>query len=642
LRLLALAILAFGSQAVAAPTLDPLFTDHAVIQRDRPIHVRGRADPGERVTVTLGSASANTAAGPSGDWTVTLPAMRAGGPLTLTATGKAGSTTASDILIGDVWLCSGQSNMEYPLRRAMNGDEAIVGAGDDQLRLLAVPQRSAFAPVDSLDPGVRWEVAAPDTAREFSAVCYGMVRDLRAAEKVPIGAIDSSWGGTRVRPWIDEASMRALGDTDAPLLALYRSNPAAAAKRFGESWGAWWRQATGEAAGQEPWRSSGRLEWTAFPSLGYWEQWADPAFASFNGNVWARKRFTLTAGEAGKRATLSLGVIDETDVTWINGVPVGADFGWSQQRNYQVAPGLLKAGENELVVFIGDSWGAGGFAGPAEKLRLAFADGSSKPLGDAWEYSVEKRALPDSPHAPWESHTGLSTTYNAMIAPLGPLGLKGAIWYQGESDVGVSGYERRLAALMASWRRQFREPRLPFLIVSLSTFGKPASAPVASGWAEVIDQQRRAAAADPNAALVVAADLGDAGDLHPPNKLDVGRRAALAARRVAYGDAVASGPMPVSAAHDRARNVINIGFSGASGVLQSLGGAPIGFELCGEGQETCRYARARLSASVPVVEIELDGKPATRVRYAWADVPVMNIYDGALLPIPPCELRIRD
>jgi len=642
LRLSAFVILAFASQAAAAPTLDPLFTDHAVIQRDRPIHVRGRAGPGERVTVTLGPASASATANRSGDWTVTLPAMRAGGPLSLIATGRDGSVTASNILLGDVWLCSGQSNMEWPLRRAMGGDEAIASSGDRQLRILTVPQRTGFGPERSLSPDVRWEVASPDSVKEFSAVCYGMARDLRAAAKVPIGAIDSSWGGTRVRPWIDEASMHALGDTDAPLLAIYRRDPTAAAKQFGEAWGAWWRQTTGEAAGQEPWRSSRRRKWSPFPTLGYWEQWADPAFASFNGNVWARKRFTLTPGEANKRATLTLGVIDETDVTWINGVPVGADFGWSQERNYKVAPGALKAGENELVVFIGDSWGAGGFAGPAEKLRLAFVDGSSKPLGDGWEYSVERRTLANPPHAPWESHTGLSTTYNAMIAPLGPLGLKGAAWYQGESDVGVPGYNQRLAALMASWRRQFGDPKLPFLIVTLSTFGKPTSAPVASGWAEVIDQQRRAAAADSSAALVVATDLGDAGDLHPPNKLDVGRRAALAARKLAYGEEVAAGPVPVAAELDKGRNVIGVGFSGGSGVLRPLSGEPIGFELCGDAQETCRYARARLVASAPVVEIELDGKPATRVRYGWADVPIMNVYDEALLPIPPFELRIKD
>ena len=431
--------------------------------------------------------------------------------------------------------------------------------------------------------------------------------------------------------------MRSLGDTDAPLLALYRRDPAAAAKRFGEAWGAWWRQRTGETAGQEPWRASGRLMWSRFPKIGYWEQWGDPAFAGFNGSVWARTRFTLTREEAAEGATLSLGVIDETDVSWINGVAVGADFGWSRERNYSVEPGVLRAGENELVVFIGDSWGNGGFAGPANELRLSFADGSSKSLGDRWEYSVEKRALPNPPHAPWESHTGLSTTYNAMIAPLARLSLKGVAWYQGESDVGVPGYQARLAALMSSWRRQFADPKLPFVIVSLSSFGKPASIPMASGWAEVIDQQRRAASAEPNAGLAVVTDLGDAGDLHPPNKLAVGGRAALTARKIAYGEDVPAGPMPVSAT--RAGTGVAIAFTGVSESLQSLSGVPIGFELCAETQASCRYATASISGSSIV--IRGDGLPATRVRHAWSDVPVINVYDDTLLPIPPFELPIQ-
>ncbi|HXG82155.1 MAG TPA: 9-O-acetylesterase, partial [Sphingomicrobium sp.] len=214
MRLFALAILVSAGQAVAVPTLDPLFSDHAVVQRDRPIHVRGRADPGERVAVTLGTASATATTNKGGEWTVTLPPLAAGGPYILTATGSSGgAATASNILIGDVWLCSGQSNMEWPLRRAMGGDEAIAAANDSQLRMLTVPQRTAFGPERSLPREVRWDAATPDTVKEFSALCYAMARELRAAEKVPIGAIDSSWGGTRIRPWIDEASMRALGDT---------------------------------------------------------------------------------------------------------------------------------------------------------------------------------------------------------------------------------------------------------------------------------------------------------------------------------------------------------------------------------------------------------------------------------------------
>jgi sialate O-acetylesterase len=416
---------------------------------------------------------------------------------------------------------------------------------------------------------------------------------------------------------------------------LYRKDPAAAARRFGEQWGAWWREQSGDAAGQEPWRNSARLSWHPFQAISPWEQWQEPAFASFNGHVWARRRITLTAGEAAKGATLSLGVIDDLDQTWVNGVGVGSTFSWSAPRKYRLAPGVLRAGENEIIVNIGDSWGLGGFQGPAERLKLSFADGTEKPLGEGWELSVVPASAGNPPRAPWDTHGGLGTTYNAMIAPLGPLSLKGVAWYQGESDVGVPGYDRRIAALMASWRRQFRDPQLPFLVVALAGFGKPVSQPADSGWAALIDAQRRAAVADDRAALVVATDLGEQNDIHPPNKQEVGRRLALAGRALAYGDdGAALSPLPVAAS--REGEAVRVSFSHA---LRVIGGArPIGFELCAATQDSCRWAEARVDGNAVV--LVGDGKPVTRVRYGWSDFPVLTLYADDL-PAPPFELPVR-
>ena len=627
-----------SAAATAAPTLDPLFGDHAVIQRDRPIHVRGRAVPGERVSVRLGRLSASATADASGYWTATLPAMKAGGPYRLTVRGKDGKdVVANDLLVGDVWLCSGQSNMEWPLRRAMGGEDEAAQANDDQLRFLTVPQKASATPERMLGD-VQWQTITPQTAPHASAVCYFMAKELRRTQKVPIGAINSSWGGTRARAWMDEASVRAAGEsTDADLLATYRRDPGAAARVFAEQWGAWWRRQTGQAAGSEPWLASDRLTWRPVPKVTYWDQW-DPALGAFDGLVWARRRFTLTAAEAAKGATLSLGVIDDFDQTWVNGVGVGASFGWSLERDYRIAPGVLRAGANEVVVNVGDSWGPGGFAGPAEKLRLTLADGTVKALGEGWEYSVVNQKLESPPHAPWESHTGVAMLYNAMIAPLGPLGLKGIAWYQGESDVGLGGYARRMSGLIGAWRQQFGQPNLPFLQVALAGFGKPAASPTASGWAEVINDQRALAAADPAVGLAVATDLGVATDIHPPNKTDVGARLALAARRIAYGESdVNAGPMPIAA--KAAPGGVRIPVQGAAEALQSLSGPPLGFELCGPSQQSCRYATARLEGSS--IFLSSDRLPVTRVRYGWADYPILNVYDHALLPLPPFELAVE-
>jgi sialate O-acetylesterase len=439
---------------------------------------------------------------------------------------------------------------------------------------------------------------------------------------------------------MDEAAARAGGGAeDADLLALYRRDPAAAAKRFGEQWGAWWRTQSKDAPGQEPWRASERLAWKPFPAISAWESWGDPAFAEFNGYVWARRKITLTAAEAKAGATLSLGVIDDLDQTFVNGIGVGSQFGWSNPRDYKLGTSVLKAGENEILVNIGDSWGAGGFQGSADRLKLTLGNGQAKWLAEGWEYSVVPAAYGNSPRAPWDSHAGLSTIYNAMVAPLGEYGLRGVAWYQGESDVGVSGYDKRLAGMMKSWRRQFAASQLPFLVVSLANFGEPNALPRHSGWAELREEQRRAAAADPHAALVVAMDLGERADIHPPNKQEVARRLARAARALAYGGSEpASGPEAVRAR--RVGEAVVVEFSGVTGALQTFSStyAPA-FELCAETQESCRWAEAVAQNST--VRIAADGKPATRVRYAWGESPVTNLYDRAGLPAGPFELSVQ-
>lgn len=630
-------LLGAATAAQSAPILDPVFSDDGVIQRDRPVRISGSAEPGDQVIVSLAGQTRAVRADRRGRWTAELLPMKAGGPHRLTVTGAGGSTaSAANLLVGDVWLCSGQSNMEWPVRRSLNGEAEAQGASDDQVRLMTIAQKTALAPQTGFEEAPRWQPLSPESAAEFSAACYFMARDLRETQKVPFGLIDASWGGTRIRPWMDEPAARASGSGgDAQLLALYRRDPSAAARRFAEQWGAWWREQTDDAAGREPWNDSTAVEWSAVPSIEPWEQWGNPQFADFNGLVWMRRRFTLTPEEASQAATLSLGVIDDLDQTWVNGVGVGSSYGWDNAREYRVSPELLRAGENEIIVNIGDSWSFGGFHGPADQLRLTLADGQVKPLGLGWEYSVVPSGIDGPPRAPWDTHAGLGTIYNAMVAPLGPIGLRGIAWYQGESDVGVPEYDRRLAALMASWRRQFANPELPFLVVGLAGFGQPSSSPTESGWAQLQDEQRQAAMRDRWSALVPALDIGERRDIHPPNKQEVGRRLALAAHARVYGHPTGRiAPMPVAAR--RTPQGVQVDFSDA---LQTFSGdRPISLELCGETQATCRYAEGRVSGNT--VLLADDGRPVTRVRYAWSDFAIVNLYSDDL-PVPTFELPVR-
>ena len=355
--------------------------------------------------------------------------------------------------------------------------------------------------------------------------------------------------------------------------------------------------------------------------------------------VWFRKRFTLTRAEAARGATLELGAIDDQDEVWLNGRLLGGQAVWNAPRDYPVPPGVLKPGENEVVVNVYDTGGQGGFAGPAEVQRLTFDYRHAKPLGESWEYSVVGRDPGLPPRGVWDFPLGFTWIHNAMIAPLRDVGLTGVAWYQGEADVGMRGsYADRLGGMMTGWRRQFRSPDLPFLIVSLANFGAPQTGPADNAWAALRDQQRLAAARDPNAALVVAMDLGEITDIHPANKFDLGHRLARAARNLAYGATEPVGPEALRARRDGSN--VTVEFGGVTGALRSWSGTRLlAFELCAESSGTCRYADAAAEGST--VRISGDGRAATRVRYGWANSPVTNLYDDASLPAGPFELEIE-
>ena len=626
-----------ASSAAAAPSIDPQFGDHAVIQRNKPILITGSASPGEPLAITFAGTERSIVAGPDGHWQAAFPPQSAGGALTLAVSGAGGaSARSSDIAIGDVWLCSGQSNMEYPLRRALNGDTEVANAGDPDLRVMKVAQQLAPEPRKAFAKPPAWAPTTPESAKDFSAACYFMARELRASQKVPIGAIDDTWGGTPIRQWVDETAARAGGESAlVDMVEQYRSDPDAANRRFGESWGDWWRSHTGQLPGEEPWRASDRLSWKPVPALTAWDNWGNE-WKSFDGAVWARKRVTLTAAQAAQPATLSLGVVDDMDETFVNGVPIGGTNDWSSERNYALPKAALHAGVNEILVYIRDNWGPGGLIGPADKFKLSFADGSSASLGSGWQYSVIESDIGAPPTPPWQGVSGVSQIYNAMIAPLGPIGLAGVAWYQGEADVGVPGYDRRLTAFMADWRAQFRDPRLPFLIVGLAGWGKPVSHPVDSGWAELINEQRLAVDRDPRAALTSAIDLGEPNDIHPANKQEVGRRLALAAKTLVYPNSGGTvGPRPLGATRSGAGIVISF-----DKPLQTLSGANANaVELCGPAKGSCRYALASVEGNKLVVAA--DSQPIARVRYAWADYPLINLYDLDLLPVPVFELPVQ-
>ncbi|MBX3564311.1 MAG: 9-O-acetylesterase [Sphingomonas sp.] len=627
----------------APPSLHAMFQDHAVLQRDRPIAIWGDAAQGTVVTVAMAGNTAKAIADIDGHWRAELAAMPAGGPYTLSVTGPGGTATISDVLVGDVWLCSGQSNMEFQVRGAVNGAAEAAAGSDDRMRLLTVGKNVSASPERQFSAPVSWKRADPESVADFSAACYFMGRDLRISEKVPVGLINASWGGTAIDAWRSEASLAAdpTAHDRLALLAAYRADPAKAAATFAANWSPWWAGKAGGAP--EPWAAGAKGDWKTLPAFDYWETWGVGKLRAFNGVVFYRTEITLTAAQAQQGTALLLGPPDDLDMTWVNGIGVGTNTAWGVPRQYKLAPGTLKAGRNRLVVAIYDSWGNGGLTGTPEQRGIRLADGSVVPLPAArdWQYLV---AMPSSagepPRAPWDGITGLAGIYNGMIAPVGPYGLRGVAWYQGEADTGQpQGYADKLAGMMAGWRGQFDNDTLPFLIVQLAGWGPRNTAPIESGTAAIRDQQRRAAIEDIRAEIVVTVDLGDVKDIHPTNKQDVGHRLARAARVLAYGAVMSpSGAVPAVAV--REGDGITVMFVATKTALAaSDGGALTGFELCGAGPGTCRSVPAQLAGET--VRLDPGGRIATRVRYCWGDSPVCNLTDASKLPVTPFELAIQ-
>ncbi|HEY0333088.1 MAG TPA: sialate O-acetylesterase [Stenotrophomonas sp.] len=631
--------------AFAAPlALDPLFGDHAVLQREQPLQIRGQGVPRSPVEVSLAGQQARARVGADGHWHATLPALPAGGPYVLQVRSGDAEVRATDVLVGDVWLCSGQSNMELQVHRTLDSRSELLNAGHDDIRLLTVRQEASVVPRDDFATAPAWRRSDTDSVRDFSAACYYFARELKQTVDVPMGLINASWGGSRIQAWLSGGALAKTGlyrDQQA-VLARYASQPQQAAAQWGGIWQEWWQRQPGIVAGDAPWdpKAAPQATWAPAPAaLGAWEHWGVPALTAFDGMVWFRSHVQLTAAQAAQGASLAIGSADEIDMTWVNGRAVGSTYG-GDPRQYALPPGLLREGDNLIVVSVLDTYRDGGLIGPAEAQAVVLADGTRVPLSGGWQYRAMPVHFDSPPRAPWQSAAGLSTLYNGMVAPLRDFGLRGALWYQGESNTTEPAlYGKLLRLYREDLRRQFGRD-LPLLVVQLAGFGAPVSQPVESGSAALRDQQRQVAAEDPRSGLAVAVDIGERTDIHPANKQELGRRLARAARHVVYGQALApSGPDAVSA--KRERDVAVVRFGDVEQGLVAYGAAyPIGFELCGAAVGSCRYADARIDGGQVSLSLPA-GMDATRVRYCWADSPVCTLYDGNGLPAGPFEIPLH-
>jgi len=624
---LATALLAGASPAIAAPlAIDAPFGAHAVVQRDRAIALSGDAAPASTVTVTLDQTTVSTNADATGRWRIALPPHGAGGPYRLDVRNGDAALSLEDIAVGDVWLCSGQSNMEFTLRHAANADREVGDAANSMLRLYNVPRASAPVPLARFATPVAWQSASPVSAADFSAACFIMGRELQAHQGIAIGLISAAFGGSVIEDWISRDRLATLPRYRAQLALLdrYAIDPVGAKRVWAENLESWLGAAVRPPAG---------ANWRTVASLTPWESWGDGALADFDGTGYYRAHIVLTPAQAG-RATLDIGAVDDMDLTRVNGVTVGADDSWDKDRRYILPTGVLKAGDNVIDVIAVDTGGGGGMWGDARR-GLTLADGREVPLTD-WRFtpgpSLAQTGMPAG--FPWLGGSGRTTLYNAMIAPLHDYPVKGFAWYQGEANVAdAKGYAELMPLLVRDWRLRFGAQ--PFVIVQLAGFGPQVSEPVDDAWAQLRDVQRRVADGDPAVGLASALDAGQVYNIHPTDKQTVGHRLALAARHIALGEPVEDrGPSPLSVRREGQTIVVRF----AHGPLKLVGGGEaLGFELC-DAAARCHFVAGTLTGDAIAIA---DDASARQVRYLWQASPLVNLYNAAGLPASGFALPIN-
>jgi sialate O-acetylesterase len=531
------------------------------------------------------------------------------------------------------------------VNRTLDSRSEIARSANDSIRMLTLDLVNTLTPLEDVASVANWLPASPATVPEFSAACFYFARELQKTVKVPMGLINSSWGGSRIQAWMSADSLKGVSGNEEmlSLLEAQAKDPSVGLSHWSDYWQNWWHGHGGDRASPQPWGASTNVSsaWRSVPSSwGPWEEWGVPELANYDGLVWYRTSFLLNVQQAAQSATLSIGPVDEVDTTWVNGKIAGYTSGPGTDRNYPLDMNVLRAGENTVAVAALDTYLTGGMTGAPGERHVTLSDGTQIPLTGEWKYAIAPSGMGAPPRAPWEATGGETTIYNAMIAPLEPYTLQGVAWYQGESNTeDARNYAKLMTAWMADWRKRFDAPELPFLIVQLANYGPVATAPTESGYAELREAQRAVVAKDAHAGLAVTIDTGERNDIHPANKQEVGRRLARAARHVVYGESLApSGPVASSAT--RAGKNIVVEFKDVQGGLAAIGAREAsGFEVCGSGAGTCQFIGGTAEGSS--VKIASDGTSITRVRYCWADSPICTLYDGAGLPAGPFELPIR-
>jgi sialate O-acetylesterase len=618
--------------------LPKLISDGMVLQRDAKVNIWGWADPSENISITIDGKTYKCIADATGSWKTTLKAHKAGGPFIMELKGN-NTLKINNILFGDVWLCSGQSNMELPMYRVKPlYEQEIKQANNKYIRCFTVPQKYNLKQRENDYNSGSWQEVNPTTILNFSAVPYFFGNELFQKLKVPIGLINASLGGSPIQAWMSEEALKEFPHYLKEGIKyrddqLIRETETSEIKKVNE----WYSEANKKDAGQSAgWKlpSTNDADWLTMNIPGYWDE---TPIGKVNGVVWFRREFFIPKENAGKSAFLNMGRIVDADSVFINGKFVGNVTYQYPPRWYNVPENVLNEGKNVIAVRVVNNSGKGGFV-PDKPYELKVAN-SIIDLKGAWKMKLGC-TMPPTPGTTFFRWKPMGL-YNSMIAPLVNYNKKGIIWYQGESNTGnPEEYARLLPALIYSWRKEFTQKQLPFIYAQLPNFMEAKVEPTESNWAEFRDAQTKTLFV-PKTAMTVNIDLGDWNDIHPMNKKDVSIRLALAAQKIAYNDCklVSSGPLYKSM--KIIGNKIELSFSNiGSGLIVKDGEVLNCFAIAGSDKKFV-WAKAKIVGNKMIVWSDNITNP-TIVRYAWADNPKgANLFNKEGLPASPFSVHLK-
>ena len=619
-------------RAEAIIKLPVIFQDNMVLQRDKVVTIWGFGDAREKVSVHFAGQVYRSVTGKDGRWSILLPSQPAGGPYNLVVTGKSNLMELKNILFGDVWICGGQSNMQFSIDQIGYKPTDTLSVKNSNLRIFTVPIELDYVPRADLAGG-EWKEVSAENIRNFSATGYFFGKFLYDSLQVPIGLISDNLGATSVETWMSGEALSKF-----PQFKNYYNEYLTPNKSFKEVTTAfekikpaWERDHYLKGKGiDQKWYlpETDTSDWKTMEIPAWWE---DKGLAGFDGAVWFRKTFDLPANYQGTSFPIALNQVDDYDIVWVNGTKVGEGFGNQNWRHYSVPAAILKSTGNTIVVRVFDAGGKGGMYSHA-------IWGNPVLLGN-WKYktdvAIDAVNFPKPHVVNVSAFTTPATLYNGVIAPITSLAIKGFIWYQGESNVSrAEEYRALFPAFINDWRTQFRQGDLPFLFVQLANYMQEASIPGESEWAELREAQSEALKL-PRTGMAVTIDIGEVNDIHPKNKMDVGKRLGLAALKVAYGwQDIHTGPAYESM--DIVGDTVVMHFSKEGGNLVSSNkyGYVNGFAMAGPDNKF-HWAKAFIQNNSVILTCKEVPDPKS-VRYAWSDNPgVTNLYNHAGLPVAP-------